>query len=307
MSKSPRQTIREYFDFSRKDRSALITLLSFILLLTGAHIIIGHIKLCSNDYSREYELAKQKWLNESLCDSTPHRLFQFDPNYITENEMDSLSLPEFIKENLIKYRAAGGKFYRQEDFKKLYGMNDSIYEAIKDSITIREPDSLLPLSVKSSTGDVNKGNKEHQEKELNSTYENNACHLIEINKADSAGLVKLRGIGPVFAARIIKYRNLLGGFHSVSQLLEVYNFPEETYRDIRKYIYTDTLSIKKLRINFAGYKEFLRHPYLDSGDVRNILDYRSNNGPFLSAGKLLESGLLDSADIDRIRPYISCQ
>jgi competence protein ComEA len=44
---------------------------------------------------------------------------------------------------------------------------------------------------------------------------------VELNSADSTDLVELYGIGPVFANRILKYRDLLGGFYSVNQLLEV--------------------------------------------------------------------------------------
>ncbi len=36
--------------------------------------------------------------------------------------------------------------------------------------------------------------------------------IIELNSSDSASLETLPGIGPVLSARIIKYRNLLGGF-----------------------------------------------------------------------------------------------
>ena len=35
--------------------------------------------------------------------------------------------------------------------------------------------------------------------------------LLDLNRADSADLLPLPGIGPVFASRIIRYRDLLGG------------------------------------------------------------------------------------------------
>ena len=46
--------------------------------------------------------------------------------------------------------------------------------------------------------------------------------VVEINTADSAELMRLNGIGASFSRRIVKYRNLLGGFISKEQLLEVY-------------------------------------------------------------------------------------
>jgi competence ComEA-like helix-hairpin-helix protein len=66
---------------------------------------------------------------------------------------------------------------------------------------------------------------------------------INLNRADSAELVKLYGIGPVLSKRIIKYRNSLGGkFQSVDQLKNVYGLSEETFNSIKPYLIVDTLS-----------------------------------------------------------------
>ncbi|NSW93088.1 MAG: helix-hairpin-helix domain-containing protein, partial [Bacteroidales bacterium] len=78
-------------------------------------------------------------------------------------------------------------------------------------------------------------------------------HLLDINSSDSAQLEALPGIGPVLSARIIKYRNLLGGFTAVDQLKEVYGLPEETFNLISKRLYADTLKIRKININKARY------------------------------------------------------
>ena len=53
--------------------------------------------------------------------------------------------------------------------------------------------------------------------------------LVELNTADTTILKKVPGIGSTFARRIMKYRELLGGFYDVSQLAEVYGIDEERY------------------------------------------------------------------------------
>jgi len=58
---------------------------------------------------------------------------------------------------------------------------------------------------------------------------NRKIPLLDINTSDSSALVTLPGIGPVLSMRIIRYRNLLGGFWSVNQLKEIYGLPEETF------------------------------------------------------------------------------
>ena len=42
--------------------------------------------------------------------------------------------------------------------------------------------------------------------------------VVELNSADSTTLRRVPGIGPVFASRIVRFRSLLGGFYTVSQL-----------------------------------------------------------------------------------------
>ena len=37
---------------------------------------------------------------------------------------------------------------------------------------------------------------------------------LELNTADSSALVRIRGIGPYYASKIIKYRQRLGGFYA---------------------------------------------------------------------------------------------
>ena len=49
---------------------------------------------------------------------------------------------------------------------------------------------------------------------------------ISINTVDTAEWKKVPGIGSAYAARIVKYRNLLGGFYEVEQLREVYGISD---------------------------------------------------------------------------------
>ena len=108
--------------------------------------------------------------------------------------------------------------------------------------------------------------------------------LLNLNSCDSASLEALPGIGPVLSARIIKYRNLLGGYVSADQLKEVYGLPEETFDMISSRVFTDSLSVRKIRINEADYKELIRHPYFQESEVSAILKYRELKGKITASG-----------------------
>lgn len=128
--------------------------------------------------------------------------------------------------------------------------------------------------------------------------------LLNINSCDSAALVSLPGIGPVLSSRIIKYRNLIGGFVSVSQLKEVYGLPEETYDLISSKLFADSIAVRKIRINRADYKELIRHPYFERSEVAAILKYRDLKGNITSIGDMIENNLISSETCRKIRAYL---
>ena len=83
---------------------------------------------------------------------------------------------------------------------------------------------------------------------------------IDLNSSDSSELVKLPGIGPVFAAKIMRYRDNLGGFSDVSQLMEIAGLPDSL---MEWFVVTDTVPVRKLLVNTATLAELRRHPYID--------------------------------------------
>jgi len=126
---------------------------------------------------------------------------------------------------------------------------------------------------------------------------------ININRADSVQLLPLPGIGPVYAGRIIKYRNLLGGFVRVEQLGEVYGIPAETIQEIRNQVYIDSTVIHKIHIDSATFKELLRHPYLEYIEVKALVKYRDFIGDIKSIHELRINQILHDSTLNMIDGY----
>ena len=375
MEKSFRQLLREYFYFSKKDRRGVLMLGAIIVLVIAGIFIADNIQLEQEYDFSEFKKAIQELEQEKNTGNQKYSLFGFNPNTISEDEIDSLLLPRFVKNNIINYRKAGGKYHLPEDVRKIYGMNDSIFAAIEKYIIIPEPETEKTLSEEteaiaakpepvqfSGTFDPNTAdsilltkfgfnsfqtsnllkyrnsggsfslpadllkiygidsaffsiikNNIAIEPELAQTFEKpeeldvEAKIEVELNSADTTDLMQLSGIGSVFAKRIIKYRQLLGGFYSTEQLLEVYNFPEETYRNIHSNISADTERIQPIRLNFAEYGELLRHPYLEKEDVEEILEFRNKKGPFRNLEEFEKLGILDTEKVEELRPYLTCR
>jgi DNA uptake protein ComE-like DNA-binding protein len=206
-----------------------------------------------------------------------------DPNTADLNQLLEFGFNRFQANNIVEYRKRDGAFKTQTDLLKIYGIDSSFFKLIENHIRIEVTEESPIVTYKAVKVQV------------------------ELNSADSTELMKLEGIGSVYAARILKYRDLLGGFYSTSQLLEVYNFPAETFRKIENNISADTLLIKKIRLNFAEYTELLRHPYLNKKQVEAVLNYRDKNGAFQDKLLLKKIGLIDSETFSRISPYFTCR
>ncbi len=127
---------------------------------------------------------------------------------------------------------------------------------------------------------------------------------INMNRADSVQLLPLPGIGPVFAGRIIKYRNLLGGFTGIDQLEEVYGLKRETIRLISNRIWFDTTIISTMDINSAAFSDLLRHPYLRLEDVKALVKYRDFVPQIRSLQELRDNQLVADSTLEKVGPYL---
>ncbi|MDL2242943.1 helix-hairpin-helix domain-containing protein, partial [Bacteroidales bacterium OttesenSCG-928-K03] len=107
--------------------------------------------------------------------------------------------------------------------------------------------------------------------------------VIEINSVDSVGLLPLPGIGPVFAGRIISYRERLGGYFFKEQLLEIKYFTREMLEKISDNITIDTSKINMLKINQLEFRDILRHPYVVDYEMTKVIVNERNKMHFTSA------------------------
>ena len=128
--------------------------------------------------------------------------------------------------------------------------------------------------------------------------------LIELNSCDSIQLESLPGIGKVLSKRIIKYRNLLGGFVSVNQLREVYGLPAETFERIRNRVFADSSSVRRVRVNSAPAKELARLPYLKKYDITAILEFRKNSGKISGIDQMTASKVLTAETAAKVKGYL---
>ena len=102
--------------------------------------------------------------------------------------------------------------------------------------------------------------------------------IVDINSADTTMLISLPCIGSYFARNIVSYREKLGGFIELDQLLEIYAFDSVRLEKIKSHLIIDSIETRKVRINHDDFKTILRHPYIEYEDVKKIVNYRESKG-----------------------------
>jgi DNA uptake protein ComE-like DNA-binding protein len=165
---------------------------------------------------------------------------------------------------------------------------------------------MIPLGKWENSGDtlhVKKSKAIYQTKDKSIVFAKDK-KLLDINTCDSASLEALPGIGPVLSIRIIKFRNLLGGYASVDQLREVYGLSEETFNLISGRVTADSSGIKKIKINQADYKQLMRFPYFEKYEVSAILKYVELKGKINSMSDLVDNKLIPPEKAVKVKPYL---
>ena len=239
------------------------------------------------------EIGNEDGYKSSTLQNRTPEYFPFNPNALKFEEGQRLGLSDYQIKMIQNYVSKGGQFYRKEDLAKIYSITEDDFKRLSPYINIPERKSnqrAFSERVSDPTKFIS-----HQEKPLS----------IELNQTDSIELQLLPGIGPVFASRIIRFRDLLGGFHSKDQLLQVYGMDDERYRPIQEQVYVDTSHIKKISINSVDYQSLNKHPQITSKEANVIIQYRNQHGSFTRPEDLLKIAIINEEFLRKIAPYLT--
>lgn len=131
-----------------------------------------------------------------------------------------------------------------------------------------------------------------------------AIEKINLNRCDSTDLLVVPQFGSKRAARLVEYRDRLGGFYSLSQLKEVYVLQNIDESLLEKYFVVRPSEVHKLNINTATYKELVSHPYFDVYLTKTILNYRQRQGRIESFEQLQQITHAYPELMEKLRHYV---
>jgi len=274
------------FLFARKERKGL-----YVLLLLSAVFIVGKFYFSPAPATIEGN-SKMEVKSEKIIPAykIPNQLF--DPNEIKASRWIAMGLNQKIATRIEKYISKGGHFYQAEDLLKMYGMDTVFYKKVESKISI----------VAKEKKQIN-----FEKKVCVSNYTPHQIKtkpLIEVNGATQEQLVEVNGIGEKLASRIIKYRDLLGGFVRKEQLRKVYGMDSANYEKIQNQISIDPSLVRRVDVNSATQEELAKVKFIGIKRAKALVSYRQQHGNFSSLKDLLNTHVINDSILYLIEPYI---
>ncbi|HRH39449.1 MAG TPA: helix-hairpin-helix domain-containing protein, partial [Flavobacteriales bacterium] len=244
-------------------------------------------------------------VDHGTADTIAHELFAFDPNTITREGWRKLGLTDKQVDGIERYQRKGGRFRSKADVGRMYSIKPEQFKEL-------EPFIQLPEAVERNSYDRPKYDKPNAQERYASdddskpmTHERPAFRKVEVNTADTNMLVALPGIGPAFARGIVKYRESLGGYHSLDQLAEVYvlkDKPDAVVR-LKELLLLDALMVRRIAINSCTVEELAAHPYARWKIARPLIAYRQQHGAFKKVEEIKGCAVIDEEAFRKLAPY----
>ena len=255
--------------------------------------------------AQQDSIRKATWKKQYPRDTIAIRMQVFDPNTADSSTLVHLGLKKWQVSNMLKYRAKGGRYRKVEDMKKLYGMTDSMYQALLPYIQIDT------VAIKQYRDSVRKSQMDSVRTDSLPRYISpKRDTILNLRTADTTELKKIRGIGSYRARQIVRYRKELGGFVNTEQLREIKALQPLLTDSLQadsllSHFWIDSIIIVPLQVNSCRAETLERHPYLSFEQAKAVYELRRKKIRLESIEQLRRLDCFTEEELRRVEPYLS--
>ncbi len=218
------------------------------------------------------------------------------------NQPDSLSfiqagMKPWIYTRMRKYQKAGGQISSTEDLKKIYGISEEMIVKNEQNFIFSEKASKS--EIKKREQPTWQATSQDAKKIAEAEY---ALFTLDVNTLDSSAWRKLRGIGPAYAKRIVRYRSALGGFVVIEQVAETFGLPDSVYQSILPHLKL-IRPHERIDLTVVTTERLARHPYISFKEAKVIISYLERHPDMQDATELKRCYGISRERLERMLPY----
>ena len=216
------------------DTAVNYLLIGLLLLLALAVFLTAYLSVPAmrvTDYEKApvriqpvgYAPASEESRGDSVIQSDAP--FVLNPNTASAEELERLpGIGEVTAERIVSYRQAHGAFTQLSDLLKVKGIGQATYREIAAYLTLE----VLPSAEETTSSGTEQAGTD--------TPDESSGFPIDLNAATASDLIRVPGIGEATARSILDYREQLGRFDSLEQLLNVKGIGEKKLAAFREYL-----------------------------------------------------------------------
>ncbi|UII76611.1 helix-hairpin-helix domain-containing protein [Flagellimonas sp. HMM57] len=284
---------KSHFKFNKQERSGIFFLLTLIIILQGVYFYVkaNPSQKKSNvlvDNAMEFKLDSLKKISLQKEAKT---IYSFNPNYITDYKGYTLGMSTEEIDRLHAFRKSNQFVNSAEQFQQITKVSDSM-------LTVLSPLFKFP--------NWKQKRIEYSSRKNDTPKTTNVYKVLDINSATAEDLKKINGIGDKLSARIVRFRDRLGGFLIDEQLFDVYGLDSEVvHRLLNHYKVLNPPVIQKININTATSKQISSLVYIPYQVANSIVEYRTMNGRINTFDELINVEGFPPEKLERIVLYLS--
>ena len=273
--------LREYFNFSKRERNGFVILIIILVGIILAKVLVSQMETNSRVDFEDFENEIDVFMTYQSYDLENCEPFFFDPNTATPEDYIKMGLSPKSVNSIMNFREKGGKFYKPDDFQRVYNLTPEEYEHVKNHIVIAK---------KSYSNNYSYSYSNNKEKESAGELFN-----FDPNTASKQDLERL-GLKSWQANNVINYREKGGFFAKPEDFEKIYGLDENLLQDILPFIEIEAEYNPNgnknntiiLNINTATDLDLQKLSGIGPSYSKRIVDYRIKLGGYVDVSQLYE-------------------
>lgn len=314
-----KEELKDILDVHASERRGIAVLLLLCFLAAGWVLYEQRIAPDVVRDRADFEVVARESIAQGSSGSVDQRsdlqgidaavvLFNFDPNGLPMEQWTALGLSERQAAAILRYEERGGRFRTKADLARMRVVDPELFARWEPFILL--PDSIEISAVGERWRFAEPGRwRDTSARHFPGSPERPERVVVEVNTADSSRLVQVRGIGPAFARSIVRYRDRLGGFHSLDQLADVPILRDkpDAVAELKGRLLLDTLMVRRLPINTMSVEDLGRHPCAGWKVAKALVAYRQHHGPFRTVADIKGCVLITDSVYRKLAPYLTLE
>lgn len=236
-------------------------------------------------------------------------IIKLNLNNVSLSELEQISgVGPKIANKIIDFRTANGPFGSVVGLDLIPGFGEGRVKSLSQYLEVPEREKVIPRPTPTYTFPSYLLRKETPQPKW----------PIDLNLAKEKDLIKLPGIGPVYAKKILEYRKQLRGYTQISQLLDIRGMGEKRLEEIRPYIILNNYryyrnfqrkpsqkAVYLVNLNRDGVARLEKLPGIGPVRAQAIIDHRKNWGQFRSLEELIVIKGIGTTTLENLKPYVT--